>query len=295
MDTRAAIIALAGRPNTGKSTLVNALTGEKISIVSDKPQTTRRRVYGVVNRGGTQIALADTPGFHRARTRLGDYMTGVARASISGADAAALTVAPDAKIGTQENMLIDHMESAGTPAVLIINKIDTVRKDSLLEVMGAYAARYKFDAIVPVSAKYGDGLDELFEVLEKYAREGPYLFPEGMATDLSDREIVAELVREKLLYCLEREVPHGVAVEITGFAERGGIIDVDATIYCEKTSHKGIIIGKHGAALKKIGELARTDIERYMGARVFLRTWVRVKEGWRDSGQFIRALGYPEI
>lgn len=284
MNTKTAMITLAGRPNTGKSTLVNALTGEKVAIVTDKPQTTRERIFGVVNRGDVQLVLSDTPGFHKPRTRLGDRMVDAARRSLDGADAAALIVEPIANVGTQERLLLEHIAAFGVPALLIINKIDTVKKDSLLEVMSVYSGEYKFDSIIPISAKYGDGLDVLLDIFEGYAADGPKLFPEGMATDQPDAAIVSELVREKLLLCLDREVPHGTAVEITKFSEReSGIIDVDATVYCEKASHKGIIIGKNGATLKKIGELARADIERFMGAKVFLQTWVRVKEDWRNK------------
>lgn len=263
---------------------MNALTGEKVAIVTDKPQTTRERIFGVVNRGDIQLVLSDTPGFHKPRTRLGDRMVDAARRSLDGADAAALIVEPIANVGTQERLLLEHIAAFGVPALLIINKIDTVKKDSLLAVMSVYSGEYTFDSIIPISAKYGDGLDVLLEVFEGYAADGPKLFPEGMATDQPDATIVSELVREKLLLCLDREVPHGTAVEITKFSEReNGIIDVDATVYCEKASHKGIIIGKNGATLKKIGELARADIERFMGTKVFLQTWVRVKEDWRNK------------
>jgi GTP-binding protein Era len=278
------MITLAGRPNAGKSTLINALTGEKIAIVTNKPQTTRGRIFGVVNRGGTQLVFADTPGFHRAKTRLDDRMSDIVRRSMDGVDAVALLVEPIASVGELEQRLLEYVAAAGVPALLIINKIDTVKKESLLGVIAAYSAHYGFDSIIPISAKYGDGLDELLTAFEGYASEGPPLFPEGMVTDQPDSAIVAELVREKLLFCLEHEVPHGTAVEITRFAERDdGIIDVDATIYCEKESHKAIIIGKNGGMLKKIGALARADIERFMGAKVFLKTWVRVKEDWRDK------------
>ncbi|MDR2357938.1 MAG: GTPase Era [Oscillospiraceae bacterium] len=295
MDTKTAMITLTGRPNAGKSTLINALTGEKIAIVTHKPQTTRGRIFGVVNRGGTQLVFADTPGFHSAKTRLDDHMADIVRRSMDGVDAVALIVEPVAGVGDPERRILERVASADTPALLIINKIDTVKKESLLGVIAAYADYYEFDSIIPVSAKYGDGLDGLLTVFEGYATEGPALFPKGMVTDQSDSAIVAELVREKLLFCLAHEVPHGTAVEITRFAERDdGIIDVEATIYCEKESHKAIIIGKNGEMLKKIGSLARADIERFMGAGVFLKTWVRVKAGWRDSGALIGELGYPD-
>jgi GTP-binding protein Era len=294
MDTKTAMITLAGRPNVGKSTLINALAGEKIAIVTNKPQTTRGRIFGVVNRGDTQLIFADTPGFHKAKTRLGDYMVGVVRQSVADVDAVALVVEPIANVGTPEHILLNHIASAGVPAILIINKIDSVKKASLLEVMAAYSAFYEFDAIIPVSAKFGAGLDDLFKVLEGYAVRGPKLFPDGAVTDQPDKLVMAELIREKLLICLEREVPHGIAVEITRFFERDdGIIDVDAAIYCERDRHVGIIIGKGGLMLKTVGARARVDIERFLGAQVFLQMWVRVKDGWRDNSLLIKELGYP--
>jgi GTP-binding protein Era len=296
MSTKSAMITIAGRPNVGKSTLVNALTGEKIAIVTNKPQTTRNRIFGVVNQGGTQFVLLDTPGFHKARTRLGDYMVSVVRQSVADVDAVALLVEPVARVGTQEALLIEHIKHAGVPAVLVVNKIDTVKKDALLAVIAAYSAAHEFDAVIPISAKNGEGVGDLLAELEKYARDGPQLVPDGMTTDQPEKQIVAELVREKLLLCLEREIPHGTAVEVTKFSERGegGVIDLDVTIYCEKTSHKGMIIGKNGAMLKKIGGLAREDIERFMGAKVFLQTWVKVKANWRDNQTLVKNFGYSE-
>jgi GTP-binding protein Era len=290
------MITVAGRPNVGKSTLVNALTGEKIAIVTNKPQTTRNRIFGVVNRGDAQIVLLDTPGFHKARTRLGDYMVSVVRQSVADVDAVALLVEPVARVGTQEALLLEHIKNAGVPVILVINKIDTVKKETLLAVIAAYNAAYTFDAVIPISAKNGEGVGDLLAELEKYARDGPQLFPDGMTTDQPEKQVVAELIREKLLLCLEREIPHGTAVEVTKFSERakGGVIDLDVTIYCEKASHKGMIIGKNGAMLKKIGGLARADIERFMGARVFLQTWVKVKENWRDNQTLVKNFGYSE-
>ena len=292
---RTAMIAIVGRPNVGKSTLTNALVGEKVAIVSSKPQTTRNRICGVVNRGDTQFVLLDTPGLHRARTKLGDYMVKVVRQSVADVDGVCLLVEPIAKIGVPEQALIDRVREEQLPAVLVINKIDTVEKPQLLEVMAVYAAAFDFDAIIPVSAEKGDGLDILLEQLQKYAAEGPQLFPEGMTSDQPERQVVAEIVREKLLRNLDKEIPHGTAVEVTKFSERdSGVIDLDVTIYCEKASHKGIIIGKNGAMLKKISTHAREDIERFMGAKVYLQTWVKVKENWRDNLNFIRGVGYDE-
>ena len=293
--TKSAMITVCGRPNVGKSTLTNALVGEKIAIVSDKPQTTRNRITAIVNRGDTQFVLMDTPGFHKPRNRLGDYMVNVVRESVADVDCVLLLVEPVAAIGPQEEALIERIEQTGAPAILVINKIDTVDKTRLLEVMALYHARHEFDAILPVSAKTGDGLDELMRELDKYASEGPHFFPDDMITDQPERQICAELVREKLLKCLDKEIPHGTAVEVTRFSEReDGIIDLEVTIYCEKDSHKGIIIGKKGAMLKKIGELARLDIEAFMGTKVNLKTWVKVKENWRDSLVQLRNFGFSE-
>ena len=294
MISKTAMITIAGRPNVGKSTLTNRLTGDKVAIVTPKPQTTRNRIYGVFTHGDTQMILLDTPGFHKARTRLGDYMVGIVKESVADVDAVALIVEPIDNIGTQEELLIQHIENSGVPAILVINKTDTVKVELLLPVIESYSRRYNFEAIVPISARKGDGVPQLLEVLEKYAKEGPQLFPDGMTTDQPEKQIIAEIIREKLLICLDREIPHGTAVEITKFTEREDdeIIDVDATIYCEKASHKGMIIGKHGAMLKKIGKMAREDIERFMGAKVYLQTWVKVKENWRDSRTMMKNFGY---
>lgn len=295
MITKTAMITICGRPNVGKSTLTNALVGEKIAIVSSKPQTTRNRISAVLNRGDTQLILMDTPGFHKPRTRLGDYMVKVVRESVADVDAVLLVVEPIANIGAQEQELIGRIKESGAPSVLVINKIDTVEKAELLRVMALYSAAHPFDAIVPISAKRGEGLDELLSELQKFAAPGPQLFPDDMISDMPEKQICAELVREKLLLCLDKEIPHGTAVEVTKFSEReNGIIDMDVTIYCEKDSHKGIIIGKKGAMLKKIGELARTDIEAFMGTKVFLQTWVKVKENWRDSNAQLRNFGFTD-
>ena len=295
MITKTAMITICGRPNVGKSTLTNALVGEKIAIVSNKPQTTRNRISAVVNRGDTQFVIIDTPGFHKPRTRLGDYMVNIVKESVADVDAVMLLVEPVANIGRQEQELISRIKETRVPAVLVINKIDTVEKAQLLEVMALYSAAHEFDAIIPMSAKNGDGLDELLDQLEHYAAEGPQLFPDDMICDQPEKQICAELVREKLLLCLDKEIPHGTAIEVTKFSERdNGIIDMDVTIFCEKSSHKGIIIGKQGAMLKKIGELARADIEAFMGTKVFLQTWVKVKENWRDSTAQLRNFGFSE-
>ena len=295
MKTKTAMITIAGRPNVGKSTLTNYLVGEKIAIVSNKPQTTRNRICGIVTRDNTQYVFVDTPGFHKPRTKLGDYMVGITRESIADVDLTILVVEPIASIGPQEEGLIEQVKNRKCPVILAINKIDTVEKESLLEVIAAYSQAADFDAIIPISAKTGDGVEQLLKACEKYAIESPFLFPEDITTDQPERQVMAEIIREKLLWCLDREVPHGTAVEITRFSERdNGIIDIDATIYCEKASHKGIIIGKQGAMLKKISSKARTDCEKFMGTRVYLTTWVKVKENWRDSDFLVRNFGYRE-
>ena len=295
MRTKTAMITIAGRPNVGKSTLTNYLVGEKIAIVSNKPQTTRNRICGIVTQGQTQFVFVDTPGFHKPRTKLGDYMVNVTRNSIADVDMTILVVEPIASVGPQEQSLIAQLKEKNCPTVLAINKIDTVEKDTLLEVIAAYSQAGEFDAIIPISAKTGDGVDALLAACEKYAIESPFLFPEDVTTDQPERQVMAEIIREKLLWCLDREIPHGTAVEITKFSERdNGIIDIDATIYCEKASHKGIIIGKNGQMLKKISTMARTDCERFMGTRVYLTTWVKFKENWRDNDFLVRNFGYSE-
>ncbi|MBU5626211.1 GTPase Era [Oscillibacter sp. MSJ-2] len=293
---KTAMVTVCGRPNVGKSSLTNALVGEKIAIVSNKPQTTRNRIYGVANRGDTQYVLLDTPGLHKARTRLGDYMVKVVNASVAEVDCVLLLVEPIAHVGAPEEALIQRIREGRLPAILCINKIDTVKKEELLPVMAAYHEVYPdFKAILPISAHTGEGLEELVAEMHKYACEGPQLFPDGMTTDQPERQVMAEIVREKLLVCLDKEIPHGTAVEITRFSERENeIIDVEATIYCEKSSHKGIVIGKQGAMLKKISTLARQDMERFMGTKVYLETWVKVKENWRDNPASIRNFGYKE-
>ena len=295
MATKTAMITIAGRPNVGKSTLTNFLVGEKIAIVSNKPQTTRNRICGIVTKNDTQFVFVDTPGYHKARTKLGDYMVNVTKSSIADVDLTVMMVEPIASIGPQEQGLIEQLKVSRCPVVLAINKIDSVEKDILLEVIALYSQAADFTAIIPISAKTGDGVEELLKVCEKYAIESPFLFPVDSTTDQPERQVMAEIIREKLLWTLDREVPHGTAVEITKFSERdNGIIDIDATIYCEKASHKGIIIGKQGAMLKKISSMARADCEKFMGTRVYLTTWVKVKENWRDSDFLVRNFGYRE-
>ena len=294
--TKTAMITVCGRPNVGKSSLTNALVGEKVAIVSNKAQTTRNRIYGVVNREDTQFILLDTPGLHKPKSALGDYMVKVVTSSLSDVDCALLLVEPIPHVGGPELALIQRIQEEKIPAILCINKIDTIEKAELLPVIAAYSEAWDgFDAIIPISAHSGDGLEELVKELGKYAEEGPQLFPDGETSDQPERQVVGELVREKLLLCLDKEIPHGTAVEITRFSERdSGVIDVEAVIYCEKASHKGIIFGKQGAMLKKISTMARHDIEKFMGTKVYLETWVKVKENWRDNMNYVRSFGYRD-
>ena len=291
-----AMITVCGRPNVGKSSLTNALVGEKVAIVSNKAQTTRNRIYGVVNREDTQYILLDTPGLHKPKSALGDYMVKVVTSSLSDVDCALLLVEPIPHVGGPEQALIDRIREEEIPCILCVNKIDTVEPAELLPVIAAYNQAWDgFDAIIPISAHTGSGLKDLMKELRKYAQEGPQLFPDGMTTDQPERQVMGEILREKLLLCLDKEIPHGTAVEITRFAERDDeVVEVEATIYCEKNSHKGIIIGKGGSMLKKVSTLARQDMERFMGTKVYLQTWVKVKENWRDNVNYVRSFGYRD-
>ena len=293
--TKTAVVSVVGRPNVGKSTLTNKLVGQKVAIVSSKPQTTRTRITGLLNKNGTQYVFLDTPGLHKPRTQLGDYMCKVVTDTVSEVDAAMLVVEPIANLGPAEESLIAQIKAHHMPAVLVINKIDTVKKEELLNVIATYAAAHEFEAVVPISARTGEGLDDLLGELSKYAIEGPQLFPEDMVSDQPERQLVAEIIREKMLRLLDREVPHGVAVGIERWHEReDGLVEINAVIYCEKASHKGIIIGKQGAMLREIGKQARGDIERMLDAKVYLELWVKVKEGWRYNQYQMRNFGYEE-
>ena len=294
MIQKSGIITICGRPNVGKSTLTNAFVGEKVAIVTSKPQTTRNRICGIKNRGESQFVFVDTPGLHKARTRLGDYMVNVVKESVSDVDAVLLVVEPIPHVGEPEKQLIQRVKTLSCPAVLAVNKIDALeQKDKLLEVIQVYSQEHDFDAVVPISAKTGQGVEELLDVLEGCLPQGPQLFPDDMTSDQPERQMMAEIMREKLLLLLDKEIPHGTAVEITRFAERDDeVVEVEATIYCEKNSHKGIIIGKGGGMLKKASTLARQDMEKFMGTKVFLKTWVKVKENWRDNPAAIQNFGY---
>ena len=293
---KSAIISIVGKPNVGKSTLLNRLVGTKIAIVSNKPQTTRTRITGVVTKGDCQFVFQDTPGLHKPRSRLGDYMVKVVNDTVTDVDIAAMVVDPVPHIGPAEQELMERMKQYRMPSVLVINKIDTVKNEDLLAVIAAYSEAHTWDAVVPLSAKTGENCDILFEEFEKFAIEGPQLFPDDMLCDQPERQLVAEIIREKMLRNLEREVPHGTAVAVEQMRERDdGLMNIAATIYCEKNSHKGIIIGKQGAMLRTIGAEARRDIENLLGTRVNLQLWVKVREDWRNRMDDLRTLGYEDM
>jgi GTP-binding protein Era len=293
---RAGVAAVIGRPNAGKSTLINRICGEKVAIVTPKPQTTRLRLSAVYNNPPVQMVLIDTPGFHTPRTKLGRRMVKTVRESVFDVDAAVLVVDPVPSAGEIERELITRCIKREFPLYLVINKSDTLPKENILPVIAAYQNEAGFAAILPISAKTGDGVDALVELLEKEMPPSPALFPEGMSTDQSDHVLVSETIREKLLLCLDEEVPHGAAVTVERLGERqqGGLVEIEAVITCEKESHKGIIIGKKGAMLKKIGTMARTELEEMYEGPVFLKLWVRVRAGWRDNEAQLRNFGFNQ-
>lgn len=284
--------ALIGRPNVGKSTLMNCLIGQKIAITSNKPQTTRNRIQTVYTSEKGQIVFVDTPGIHKAKNRLGDYMVNVARRSLSEVDVILWLVEPSNYIGAGEESILEQLPRVNTPVILVINKIDTVKKEELLGFIDTYRKRMDFAEIVPVSALKKDNTEELLSCIFKYLPYGPAFYDEDTVTDQPQRQIVAELIREKALRTLEEEIPHGIAVTIEKMKRRGKIMDIEATIICERDSHKGIIIGKQGSMLKRIGSSARRDIEEMLECKVNLQLWVKVKKDWRDSEFLLKNFGY---
>ena len=284
--------ALIGRPNVGKSTLMNCLIGQKIAITSNKPQTTRNRIQTVYTSEKGQIVFVDTPGIHKAKNRLGDYMVNVARRSLSEVDVILWLVEPSNYIGAGEESILEQLPRVNTPVILVINKIDTVKKEELLGCIDPYRKRMDFAEIVPVSALKKDNTEELLSCIFKYLPYGPAFYDEDTVTDQPQRQIVAELIREKALRTLEEEIPHGIAVTIEKMKRRGKIMDIEATIICERDSHKGIIIGKQGSMLKRIGSSARRDIEEMLECKVNLQLWVKVKKDWRDSEFLLKNFGY---
>ena len=285
-------IAIVGRPNVGKSTLLNSILGEKIAIVSKKPQTTRNRITGIHTVGEEQFVFLDTPGIHKPRTKLGDFMVKTASDTLGGVDGAILVVEAREAVGDIEAKVIARLKSDNIPAVLVINKIDTVQAPNVAKTIAAYAAAFDFSAVVPISAKNGKGVEVVVDECRSFLYEGDWMFDEDIVTDQPERQIAAEIIREKLLRTLDEEIPHGTAVSIEEWTEKRDVVSIRAEIYCEKASHKGIIIGKHAATIKKIGTYAREDIEKMLDTRVFLDLYVRVKENWRDSEFNITNLGY---
>ena len=291
---KAGFVTLIGRPNVGKSTLMNKLIGQKIAITSNKPQTTRNRIQTVYTSEEGQIVFLDTPGIHKAKNKLGDYMVGVAERTLSEVDVILWLVEPSNFIGAGEQHIIEQLKKTKTPIILVINKIDTVKKEELLPFIDTYRKQLDFQEIVPVSALKGDNTETLISCIMKYLPYGPAFYDEDTITDQPMRQIVAELIREKALHCLSDEVPHGIAVAIDKMSYRKKMVDIDATIICERDSHKGIIIGKQGAMLKKIGSTARFEIERMLESKVNLQLWVKVKKDWRDSDFLIKNFGYTK-
>lgn len=295
METKSVFAAIVGRPNVGKSSLLNAILGEKLAIVSDKPQTTRNRITGVLTKGPVQFVFFDTPGLHKPRNKLGNFMVRQVGESVGDVDAAVLVTEWDGPVTTAEKELVESLRASGVPAILAVNKIDTLeQKERMLEKIAAFSALLPFAAVVPISAKQNDAVDVLLKEIEAFASEGPHFFPDDALTDQPERAIVAEIVREKILRNMRDEIPHGTAVTVERMREReeADLIDIDVNIYCEKDSHKGMIIGKKGAMLKKIATEARGDAERFLGIRVNLQCWVKVKEGWRDSENLLKNFGY---
>ncbi len=293
-DYKSGFVTLIGRPNVGKSTLMNYLIGQKIAITSNKPQTTRNRIQTVLTTEEGQIVFVDTPGIHKAKNKLGEYMVNVAERTLNEVDVVLWLVEPSTFIGGGEKHIAEQLEKVKTPVVLVINKVDMVKKEEVLTFIDAYRKIYDFAEIVPVSARSGQNTDELVKVILKYLPYGPQFYDEDTITDQPERQIVSELIREKALHCLNDEIPHGIAVAIDKMSYRRKIVDIDATIICERDSHKGIIIGKQGAMLKKIGSTARFEIERMLDMKVNLQLWVKVKKDWRDSDFLIKNFGYTK-
>ena len=291
---KAGYIAIVGRPNVGKSTLLNAILGEKVAIVSNKPQTTRNRIIGIHTQGESQFVFLDTPGIHTPKNRLGDFMVKAANTTMQDADAVILVVEAGKEITNVERNVIDYLERSGVPAILAVNKVDLADATQVAETILTYSRRHAFEAVVPICARNGGKVDELLKECEQFLSEEDWMFPEDLITDQPERQIAAEVIREKLLRTLNKEVPHGTAVVIEEFTEEEGLIRIRAEIFCEKASHKGIIVGKGGAGLKLVGTYAREDLERIFGTKVYLNLWVKVKENWRESVGNVKNFGYYE-
>ena len=289
---RTVFISIVGRPNVGKSTIMNRILGEKVAIVSNKPQTTRNCIRGILTEGEDQFVFFDTPGIHRPQNRLGDYMVTAAKSGMQQGDVVMLVVDVNKPVSKTEEEIIEYLKREGVPSVLVLNKIDTVRREMIAEKIAAYASKHEFDAVVPVSAKSGKHVDEVMDELSKFLRESEWFFPEDAATDQPMRQYVSEIIREKLLRALDREVPHGIAVVIEEYRDTGNLTKIRAEIICEKQSHKQIIIGKGGEVLKKVGMYSREELEKVTGSKIFLDLWVRVKENWREREGLVSNFGY---
>ncbi len=293
MSFKSGFVSVIGRPNVGKSTLLNALTGQKIAIMSDKPQTTRNTIRGVITNEKCQLVLIDTPGIHKPKTKLGEYMVNVASETMKEVDLILFLAEATTPAGNLDISIVEQLKKVKTPVFLILNKVDIVSKDKLFSIIDSYSKLMEFKSIIPISALKNDGTDIILKEALDYIPEGPQFFSEDTLTDQPEKIIAAEMIREKVLLNLEDEVPHGVGVEVTSFKEReDGLIDIQATIYCEKSSHKGIIIGKQGQMLKKIGSASRYEIERLLDTKIFLELWVKVKPDWRNNDNMLKNLGY---
>lgn len=289
---KSGFVSIIGRPNVGKSTLMNQIIGQKVAITSNKPQTTRNRIQTVYTDDVMQIVFVDTPGIHKSKNKLGDYMVNAAKSTLNEADVILWLVEPTDYIGAGEKSIIENLKQVKTPIILVINKIDTIKKEELLHIIDTYRKELQFAEVVPVSALKGNNTDTLLECIGKYLPYGPWFYDPDTLTDQPERQIVAELIREKALRCLEDEIPHGIAVAIDTMKFSKKMADIEATIVCERDSHKGIIIGKGGQMLKKIGSLARADIERMLDMKVNLKIWVKVKKDWRDSDFMLKNFGF---
>ena len=291
---RTGFISIVGRPNVGKSTLLNSILGEKIAIVSNKPQTTRNRIAGIETRGEDQFVFLDTPGIFKPQNSLGDFMVKTANNTMQEGDMVILVADAGYRPGDVEEGIVAYLKKSGTPAILALNKVDIYRREQIAETIAAYAAIHSFEAVVPISAKKGKYVNEVLDECSKLLREGDWFYDEDMITDQPQRQMVAEIIREKILRTLDKEIPHGVAIVVEEYRDEGSIVRIRAEIFCEKASHKGILVGKNGETLKRIGSYAREDMEKLLDAQVYLNLWVKVKENWRDSARGILNFGYTE-
>ena len=292
--TRTGFIAIVGRPNVGKSTLLNTILGEKVAIVSSKPQTTRNRIIGIHTVGEEQFVFLDTPGIFRPKNSLGTFMVKTANSSMQDSDAIILVTDTGKNVTEVEKSVINYAKKTQTPCVLALNKIDLYRREEIAETIAVYAEMHDFSAVVPICAKNGKGVDALLDECKPFLQESDFFFPEDMVTDQSERQVAAEVIREKLLRTLNKEIPHGVAVANDSYKDEGSLVSIRAEIFCEKASHKGIIVGKGGEELKRVGSYARADLEAIFGTKVYLDLWVKVKENWRDSQRGITDFGYTD-